>query len=344
MKASPDYREFIKAVARSGKPSHLPCYEHLATSNFISRRLGFDISQIEDKTAYWQAYIDFWIQMGFDVVPLEVGLNCALAPDQEHALSHSSEAHVVIRDESDFERYPWPSLESPIDFEPFEIVGRLLPDGAKVVGGVAMGPYEWTSQMMGVMGLSMAIFDNPDLVDRVFKKLASLSLSADRQIAQMDWVCALRQGDDLGFKTSTFLSPDDLRRWVFPVYKQMADIAHGAGKPFVLHSCGNLSAVYDDIIACGVDAKHSYEETITPVEDFKAQYGKRITPLGGLDVDMICRAGDEELRRYTRNKVEKCFADGYWAFGTGNSLTDYMPVDRYLLAMNEAKDVAKSMA
>jgi uroporphyrinogen decarboxylase len=116
----------------------------------------------------------------------------------------------------------------------------------------------------------------------------------------------------------------------------MTEIAHGADKPFVLHSCGNLNSVYEDLIEeCKIDAKHSFEETILPVERFKERYGDRITPLGGLDVDLICRGTEEEIRAYTREKIEKCFCDGFWALGTGNSLTDYMPVQNYLCVLDE---------
>ena len=71
------------------------------------------------------------------------------------------------------------------------------------------------------------------------------------------------------------------------------------------------------------------------MEDFKARYGNRITALGGLDVDVICRAEEQELREYTRRKIEACWADGWWALGTGNSLTDYMPVERYMMVLEE---------
>ena len=93
----------------------------------------------------------------------------------------------------------------------------------------------------------------------------------------------------------------------------MADIAHAAGRPFILHSCGNLGAVYDDIADCGLDAKHSFEDVILPVGEFKKQYGDRMTPLGGLDVDVICRGTRDEIRRYTIEHIEECWSDGYWA-------------------------------
>ena len=58
-------------------------------------------------------------------------------------------------------------------------------------------------------------------------------------------------------------------------------------------------------------------------------------------VDMICRGNEDEIRRYTRQKIEVCFADGYYALGTGNSLTDYMPVENYLIVQDEGLRVTQ---
>jgi len=267
---------------------------------------------------------------------MEVPLNCPLAPGQ-CGITQGSEAFAVIHSYKDFETYPWPDESNPIDFSHFETVAKLLPEGAKIVGGVCMGPYEWVSQMMGVVGLSFALADDPELVCLMFERISRLIQAADRQLATMDAIGALRQGDDLGFKTSTFLSPELLRRFVFPTYRAIAEEAHKNGKPFILHSCGNLEGVYDDLIDyCKIDAKHSFEDAILPVAEFKRRYGSRITPLGGLDVDVICRSSEADLRAYTRKRIEECFSDGYWALGTGNSLTDYMPLENYLIVLDEA--------
>jgi len=339
----PDFDQFLKVLRRQGRPSHLPFYEHIASGEFIDARTGKAFSRMgaEDPNR-WPTFVEFWLGMGYDCVPMEIPLNCPLGDARASgAQSFESEAKVVIRTMADFEQYPWPTEANPLDFRHFESVARLLPPGAKIVGGVCMGPFEWVSQMMGVMGLSYAIFEQPDLVAAMFRKIGALICSADRQIATMDAIGALRQGDDLGFKTSTFLCPDDLRRFVFPIYREMVAIAHAAGKPFILHSCGNLDEIYPELIdAVGIDAKHSFEEAILPVEEFKRRYGSKVTPLGGLDVDLICRGTEQEIRRYTRSKIEQCFAaDGWWALGTGNSLTNYMPVKNYLIALDEGLKV-----
>ena len=332
----PDFEQFLKVLTRRGEPDHLPFYEHLASPGFIARRTrtDFDKMGVNDQ-GFWEIYVDFWLGMGFDCVPMEVPLNCPRG-EGHHAATQGSEAHVVIRDMHDYQNYHWPDDSNPIDFSHFETVAALLPDGAKIVGGVCMGPYEWVSQMLGVVGLSFALVDNPELVELMFDRIGGLIVSADRRLATMDSIGALRQGDDLGFKTATFLRPQALRQYVFPTYKKIAAQAHAQGKPFILHSCGNLEEVYEDLIEdCKIDAKHSFEDVILPVTEFKRRYGHRITPLGGLDVDVICRSSDKDLRKYTGKHIEQCFADGHWALGTGNSLTDYMPVENYLTVLEE---------
>jgi uroporphyrinogen decarboxylase len=334
LKRDVNFENSLKVLRRSGRPAYLPFYEHIASPEFIARRTGTEFHRWGPDTAgYWETYVEFWLGLGFDCIPMEIPPNWTL-PAGHGGLSEESEARVCIRSREDFERFDWPEQREPIAFRYFEKVARLLPKGVKIVGGTCAGPYEWGSWMMGTVGMSYLIADEPELVGEVFRRIGATHLRACQALAQMDAVGALRQGDDLGFKTSTFLPPERLREWIIPIYRQMAALAHAAGKPFILHSCGNLAAVYEDLIAgAKIDAKHSFEDTILPVEDFQAQYRGRVTALGGLDVDMICRSSPDEVRAYARRKIEKCFADGHWALGTGNSLTNYMPVENYLAVL-----------
>jgi uroporphyrinogen decarboxylase len=341
LKREPDFQQFLKVLRREGRPSYLPFYEHVASRRFIAAATETPYDKMEsDSEEALRIYVDFWLSMGFDCIPLEVPLRCPLPAKSTHeAASTGSESRVVIRNRADFEQYPWPDESDPMDLRPFELVESMIPEGVKIVGGVCMGPYEWASTMMGLVGMSYLLIDDPELVAMVFEKIGSLHIAANKKLASMEGIGAHRQGDDLGFFSATFLSPEQLRELVFPTYRKMAEIAHAAGRPFILHSCGNLELVYEDLIACGIDAKHSFEDKILPVEQFKERFGQRITPLGGLDVDFICRRSTEEIRSYTIKLIEKCFEDGYWALGTGNSLTDYMPVENYLTVLKTGIEV-----
>ena len=341
IKRNLDFNQFLKVLKRKGTPEHLPFYEHIASSDFISRRMGKDISQMEyGSDEYVRTYVDFWLSMGFDCIPIETPLNLKLPENkQSEELTHKSEEYVVIQNWKDFENYEWPDESNIIYFELFKKAAKYIPEEVKLVAGVGGGPYEWSTRLMGIIGMSHLMADDPELVEKVFKKVGSLHIKANEILGNMEGIGAHRQGDDLGYKSSTFLPPEKLRKWVFPTYKKMAEIAHASDRPFILHSCGNLESVYDDIIECGIDAKHSFEDVIMPVNEFKEEYGDRITPLGGLDVDVICRSSKEEIREYTKKRIEQCFDDGYWALGTGNSLTNYMPVENYITVLETAIEV-----
>ena len=91
-------------------------------------------------------------------------------------------------------------------------------------------------------------------------------------------------------------SPETLRRWVFPWHKKMVEAIHKAGKVAILHSCGQLKDVMDDVIdGMHYDAKHSFEDQITLVEEAYDIWGKRIAILGGIDVDFLARNTKEEI-------------------------------------------------
>ena len=115
----------------------------------------------------------------------------------------------------------------------------------------------------------------------------------------------------------------------------MVDIAHERGLPALLHCCGNLEEVMDDIIdGCGYDAKHSFEDAIMPVEDVKTKYGNRIAILGGIDVDFLTRASVADVRRRTREVLKHCMPGGGYCLGTGNSVANYVPVENYVAMLD----------
>ena len=140
----------------------------------------------------------------------------------------------------------------------------------------------------------------------------------------------------MGFKTATMVGPRELHRFVFPWLTKIAGIAHERGMPFLLHSCGNLSQIMDELIdTVGIDAKHSFEDAIQPVADAKRLYGDRIALLGGADVDFLSRSTEDEVRAYTRRLIDQCAPGGGWALGTGNSVANYIPLANYLAMLDE---------
>jgi len=51
---------------------------------------------------------------------------------------------------------------------------------------------------------------------------------------------------------------------------------------------------------------------------------------------MLCRQDEEGLRKYIRKILDNCMAGGRFALGSGNSITNFVPVKNYLAMLDEA--------
>ena len=237
---------------------------------------------------------------------------------------------------SDFEGYPWPKV-SDIDFSPLEWLEKNLPPG--------MGCYELTAHvfeilsfLLGYESLCYAVVDQPDLVDAILDRAGTFYVEFTRALADFSRVAVLWGSDDLGFRSGTMMSPEFLRAKVLPWHTRCAEIAHAKGKPYLLHSCGKLDDIMEDLITVvKVDAKHSFEDAILPVTGAKERWGERLALLGGIDMDFLCRAPEQALRARVRETLAACSPGGGYCLGTGNTVANYVPLDSYLAMLDEGR-------
>lgn len=85
----------------------------------------------------------------------------------------------------------------------------------------------------------------------------------------------------------------------------------------------------------GIDAYHSFQDEIMPIWEFQEKFGDRIGYLGGVDVNRLCLDSEEALRSYVRKILVRCFP-GRFAIGTGNSVANYIPPEKYLIMLEGA--------
>jgi uroporphyrinogen decarboxylase len=342
----PDFSR-LETVFRRGTPEILPFIELFADPEVISAVLGepfipYNVPERSQRNAGllqrirfcyrlgWD-YVWFFIQNDFEHKQISTEDTAQLPRSQRNWVDESS---GLIQTWEDFERYAWPEWGGT-DAADFELMARSLPDGMKIMVS-SSGVLEYVMWVMGFTPFSFALYEQPDLVQAMFTRVGDILARAMQEALRLPGVGAFFLGDDMGYKTGTFIKPAQMRQYLFPQQKRLAQIAHARGLPFLLHSCGNLERVMEDLIEeVGIDGKHSFEDVIQPVADFKRQYGSRISVLGGVDVDFLCRSTEDEVRAYTRRVLEECIPGGGYALGTGNSLANYIPLGNYLAMLEE---------
>jgi len=244
--------------------------------------------------------------------------------------SISANEGAIITDRESFEKYDWPDPES-YDYSRLEKLNKYLPEGMKIIAADASGILEVVITLVGYDNLCYMLIEDTELVQDIFDEVGSRMVRYHEICAGFDSVGGTIFGDDWGFNSQTMFSPNDLRKYLFPWHIKQVEAVHAAGKKAILHSCGNLQAVFDDIIDdIKYDAKHSYEDKILPVEEAYDKYGSRIAIVGGLDVDFICRSTPEEVYNRAAAMFGKTSVRGGYALGSGNSIPYYVPEKNYL--------------
>jgi len=343
----PDYRNIVNA-ATNKKSDRIPLYEHSISASIMEKITGKKIKDLpggnfSDIKEFYRQYNHFFPDMGYDTV------SCEFNAGEPMPGSGSLGGHKqgVIQTRKDFEEYPWDSL--PDNFfnyhrEHIRAFVETLPEGVKGIGGVGYGVFECVQDITGFENLCYIKADDEELYRGLFEKVGSMLAAIwTRLLAEYgDAFCVCRCGDDLGFKSATLLPPEDIRALVIPQYRRIISIIHAAGKPFLLHSCGCIFDVMEDLIGAGIDAKHSNEDVIAPYSRWINDYGSRIGNFGGIDTDTLSASSHVDLVSYATGIFRLCEAKGRGvAIGSGNSIPDYVSPDRYCQMLDTVRTLRK---
>jgi uroporphyrinogen decarboxylase len=336
----PKFENIVKA-AKNIEVERIPLYEHGIGHKVMEDILNKSLVDIiygdfDDKKEYVRRISEFYKKMGYDFVNFDMNIGGAMPG------SGALGGHVdpVIKNRDDFNKYPWDTV-SEIYFEKygdyFKALNEVIPTDMKAFGGPGNGIFECVQELVGFENLCYIKADDEELYADLFNKVGETNYKIWKHFLDnySDAYCVHRFGDDLGFKSATMLAKEDIVDYIIPEYAKIIELIHSYKKPFLYHSCGCIFNVMDDIIVkAKIDAKHSNEDQIAPFPVWVEKYGDRIGNFGGIDTDAVCRLGKEEMRDYITEVVEKCKGHGGFAFGSGNSIPDYVPTENFI-AMNE---------
>lgn len=366
-KPKPDIERFLKAMSGERVPEKAPIEEYLVDNalmkpiveNMLGRKwvdtsdkeeymggqMDFSKEGLATVNAWLDNQIEFWYRMGYDYVRVEVSLPLPAVSHvtkdtatgwQDHNRAWQGLEEGVIQTWEDFEKYPWPEIADD-NFYIHRYISDHLPEGLGFISCHAGGVYEHVSRLMGYTGLCIKLYDDRSLVKAVADKIGDLIFRYNEKLLKVENFSAVLQGEDLGFNTQTLIPPDDIREFFFPWHRKFSKQIHDSGRMYFMHSCGKVDELMDELIDdLKVDGKHSFQDNVTPIWEYKKRWGDRIALLGGIDVNKLSSYQPEDLRKYVRKVIDECSPGGRFAVGAANSIPSYCSVENYFTMLDEA--------
>jgi uroporphyrinogen decarboxylase len=346
---NPDFNNILNAVLRRPHP-RIPLYEHIIDPSIMEKVLDSEFTVLyegdqKERMQYFSEYCHFFKEMGYDTVSFEC-LITSVMPNSGALYFHRPPA---IKNRKDFDGYPWddiPDMFFDKYSDDYIMLGKAMPPGMQGIGGPGNGVFECIQDVVGLSNLCLIASDDEELYRQLFFRMGEVFYNIWTRFLERfsDIYTVCRFGDDLGYKSSTILRPEEIRTLLVPQYKKIIDLVHSYKKPFLFHCCGNIFSIMDDLIdTAGIDGKHSNEDEIAPFSAWLEKYSSRIALFGGADMSLICSSKEDEVRKYVQEVMEYSHDYPGFAFGTGNSVPDYMPVENYLAMVEAAREFRKRM-
>ena len=335
---SPDFNRLRKALMLEGEPDRVPNIELLIDREIKEAILGRPMNTIADD-------VEFWYRAGYDYIHLRAGYEYRMLGDGDTQATGTyagdfqvrrwaSDRDTWINSWEDFEAYPWPD-PGTIDYSPLREAAAALPAGMMIISGVG-GIFTRVWRIMGFEHFSLALADKPDLIKAICQRVGETQLAVFERIVEMDNIGAMWYGDDMAFTEGLLVSPQILRRHVFPHVKEMGSICKRKDLPFLLHSDGDLWSLMEDFADIGFNALHPVEPKAMSLAELKAKLGRRFCFLGAIDLgEVLVRGTPATVDAAVREAIRIAAPGGGYGVGSSNSVAYWVPVENYR-AMLEA--------
>ena len=345
---SPNFERLKQALLLQGEPDRVPLLE-LGVDREVKRAF------LKSDKKGMAREVEFWVEAGYESIPIAQGVGLvvtgrvgrtdaagdAFSGTMVHGSGHYSvfregqtdrmwmqERRGIITSWDDFEKFQWPSPDE-LDYEVLDRVAENLPPGMKIIPLMSTC-FPQVSALMGTETFMLSLYDNPELVARLFQKLGEIEYAALERVLERSAVGAVWIVGDIAYGEGTLVSPKVLRQHVFPILKKMVGLAKSKGLPTLFHSDGKIYEVIDDLIACGFNAIHPIEPKAMDIAYVKQSYGKKLCLCGNIDLAYTLTLGSpQEVAEEVKKRLREIAPGGGYCVGSSNSVTEYVPLANF---------------
>ena len=133
-------------------------------------------------------------------------------------------------------------------------------------------------------------------IDELHRRVRGQLLAAIDCLAAAD-ADAIMFPEDWGTQDRLMVSPEMWREIFKPEFRSLAGRAKDHGMRVIMHSCGKMTAVIDDMIECGIDCFQFDQPRLHGIDTLGDRFGGRASFWCPVDIQQTLQTGDAELIR-----------------------------------------------
>ncbi len=280
------------------------------------------------------AECDAWHDMGIDFGPWPRYDESVVAEDED-SVTHYTYKGVLVRERRErelsmpaFLGYPvkdrasWEAYRERYDptspkrysADFYARAGQARDQGCLVQlsGGRETSFFGHLREIMGAEEAMLVLHDDPRLVHEIMDFLADFMIGIYEEALAQFVPDLAYLWEDMCYHTASLISPGMFREFLLPGYQKVCGALKGVGVAFIaVDSDGYTGELNPLWLEGGVDIIYPFEVAAhNDVVELRAQYGKRLGMMGGLDKRVLA-AGPEAIDAELERKLPVALAGGY---------------------------------
>lgn len=224
-----------------------------------------------------------------------------------------------------------------------EIVEGLKEAGDEIaVFGSVRGTFGFLFILLGLENMADAIYNEPELLEELIEASDAFWTKLGLKLIKVGCT-ALYVANDMGMNGRTLISPAQLREFFLPSFKKQVQTWKAAGGRVLLHSCGNIDAILEDLADTGIDAINNIQVRAgMNLASVKERIGDRVTIVGNVDATgIMCQEDKSLIADAIQEVIDTAGRDGALIVATDHSFHEGIPSENVIYFLDKAKELGR---
>ena len=201
-------------------------------------------------------------------------------------------------------------------------------------GGIGFSMFERAWSLAGMTEVLMAMMLTPDGLHKLFDMICEYNLKVLDVALEYD-LDGFYFGDDWGQQSGMIMGPEMWRTFIKPRMKRMYDKVKSKDLFIMQHSCGDVEAIFGDLIDIGLDCYQTFQPEIYDIAAVKKKYGNNLAFWGGISTQRVLSQGNaEDVKKETIDTIRIMSKSGGYIAAPTHALEVDAPPEN-IMAMYE---------